>query len=91
MARDTVPRSPSRARPHLRVIANAPCPETEWVTQHVHEAVLAGEIVGVAVVCIQRNGDFFVVTAGRAKGEPVLTRGMLRSLDEHLSELARVQ
>jgi hypothetical protein len=73
--------------PDLRVIANAPCAETVAMAREFLDFALCGEVVGVAIVGMVRNGDFYVDTFGQARRDPIRARGMLRSLDEHLGRL----
>lgn len=86
MASKIVNGQEQKLRPDLEVIAQAPCAEAVAMASMLLDSALSGRVFGFGLVALQRHGDFFVDMAGEASRDPVRTRGMVRSLDEHVGD-----
>lgn len=61
--------------------------DTVTALEELLEGARAGLIVGIAFGVMLKECKFFVNTAGIARSDPTLTRGVLRALDDELQDL----
>lgn len=64
--------------------------ETAEALEDLLAEAKAGGLIGLAYVAVRHRRSYSVGAAGEARTYPLLTRGMLLSLDDELAELMGV-
>lgn len=78
-------------KPRYRLVHDTISGDTVEALQELLSAAKSGHIIGIAFVAMYRGRQFIVNTAGEARRNPTFTRGMLRALDDRLSEAVEYQ
>ena len=85
------PPHPSLARPvkQLRVLPVFVCAETVKLLENMTADAKAGRIIGLAVAVHTNAHSYWVDFAGKARADPVSTRGVVAGLDDALAQMVR--
>jgi len=84
--------APRRNRPNggdvpYRLIPDAVSRDTVQALQQLLEGAQNGDVIGIAFAAAIRGRRYIVDMAGALHREPTLARGMVRALDDCLSDL----
>jgi hypothetical protein len=77
-----------RKTPFVLVPDNVSNDTVECIEQLLEHA-RSGELIGIAFAVMLKRRGYIVNTAGEAHRNATFTRGMLRALDDHLSQRVR--
>lgn len=74
-------------KPPFRLVQDTISHETVEALEQLLAMAREGRILGFAIVAMCRRREFFAEAAGEAYRNPVFARGMVASLDDHLSDM----
>ncbi|MDO9597251.1 MAG: hypothetical protein Q7J47_05975 [Azoarcus sp.] len=75
----------------IRLAPPAKCGETIRVLEALLNEARSGQIVGIAFVAMYKKRSYTVDLSGEASRNPTFTRGMVKALDDRLSEMVRAR